>query len=308
MKYGIIGAGAIGGYYGGLLARYGLDVHFLLHSDYLHVKKNGLVVESKNGNFVITEVMAYSRPEDMPLCDVAVIALKSTQNFQLSAILPLMLKTNGIVILLQNGIDIEKDIAAIMPDADIISGLCHVASNKIGPGHIRHMYHGLIALGEYLPGYNPAGITKNLKMISNEFKSAGIPVELSGNIGEIRWRKLVWNIPFNGLSVVLNSTTDKLMRHSAARRLIEDIMVEVIAGANKCGFFIEKKYANFMMKHSEHMDDYKTSMMLDFISGRQLEIDAIYWRAIAMAEKHGLLMPTVKALALQLEFLNKRKE
>ncbi len=307
MKYGIVGAGAIGGYYGGLLARcYGKDVHFLLRSDYLHVKKNGLIVESKNGDFAISEVNAYSRPEDMPLCDVALVSLKSTQNAQLSAILPLVLKNDGIVLLLQNGIGIEKDIAAIMPNATVIGGLCHIGSNKIGAGHIKHMYHGLISLGEYAPEYSPAGITNKLEMISSELKCAGIPVELSNSLGELRWEKLVWNIPYNGLSVVLNSTTDMLMKHPATRRLLKYIMIEVIGGAKQCGFNIEAEYADLMLKHTENMDGYKTSMLLDFILGRQLEIDAIYWRAIAMAESRGFLMPSVRALALQLEFLNKK--
>lgn len=304
MKYGVIGVGAVGGYYGALLARQGLDVHFLLHNDYLHVKNNGLIVESKDGDFFLPEINAYSRAKDMPPCDVVIVALKTTQNSQLAAILPHVVKSNSVVVVLQNGLGIEEDIASIVPNTVVLGGLCFLCSSKIGPGHIKHLDHGNIVLGEYAPEYRPVGITKNLESLSHEFERAGISVQLSGNLREARWRKLVWNVPFNGLSVVLNSTTDELMDYPATRRLVRDIMLEVIAGARKCGFPVEEKYAEATLKLTEQMTPYKPSMKLDFEAGRPLEIETMYWRPIAEAESAGYVMTIVRALALQLEYLN----
>ena len=186
MKYGVIGTGAVGGYYGGLFVRHGIDVHFLLHSDYLHVKEKGLIVESKDGNFILPQINAYSHAKDMPFCDVVIVALKTTQNSKLGAILPYVVKSNGIVIVLQNGLGVEKDIAQIVPDAVVLGGLCFLCSNKIGPGHIKHIDYGTITLGEYAPEYRPCGITKSLEFLSDEFERAGISVRLSDNLGEAR--------------------------------------------------------------------------------------------------------------------------
>jgi len=306
MRYAVIGTGAVGGYYGGLLARHGLDVHFLLHSDYIHVKKSGLVVESKDGDFVLPQVQAYSRPEDMPPCDVVIVALKTTQNAQLAAILPHVVKEKGIVVVLQNGLGLESDIARIVPHATILGGLCFLCSNKIGPGHIKHIDHGTIVLGEYAQEYRPCGITDNLELLSREFEQAGVLVKLSDNLGEARWRKLVWNVPFNGLSVVLDATTAQIMGCPATRSLARDIMIEVVTGANKCGYSVEEQYADDMLLRTEKMAVYKTSMKLDFERGMPLEIEKMYWRPVAEAESAGYVMTAVRTLALQLEYWDGR--
>lgn len=303
MKYAIIGTGAVGGYYGGLLAHHGFDVHFLLRSDYEHVKKNGLSVESVNGDFTLSNVNAYCHPEDLPLCDVVIIALKTTQNNLLADIIPQVTKKNGIIIVLQNGLGVEKDVSNIFPEAVVLGGLCFLCSNKVGPGHIRHLDFGAVNLAEYAPDGGPAGITANLKKISDEFSQAGIHVKLSENLGKARWEKLVWNIPFNGLSVILNTSTDSLMMCKASRFLIKEIMIEVISGAEKCGYPVNKEFADIMLETTGQMAVYKTSMMIDYEKGNPLEIEKIYRVPISDAESAGYLMPRVKTIAYQLEYL-----
>ncbi|MDY6842682.1 MAG: putative 2-dehydropantoate 2-reductase [Thermodesulfobacteriota bacterium] len=307
MRYAIIGTGAVGGYYGGLLARHGLDIHFLLHNDYLHVKNHGLLVESCNGDFALSSVNAYHHAQDMPHCDVVIVALKTTQNFNLPSILPHVVKKTGIVVVLQNGLGVEKDIAQIVPSTVVIGGLCFLCSNKIGPGHIKHLDYGTITLGEYASDYKPTGITKDLEFISQEFKDAGIPTQISGNLREARWKKLVWNVPFNGLSVVLNATTKALMKSPFSRQLLQHIMIEVITGARTCGYVIEDTYADEMLKITEQMANYKPSMKLDFENGRPLEIDKMYAQPISEAESAGYIMTAVQTLTLQLRYLEERR-
>lgn len=304
MKFAIIGIGAVGGYYGGLLARSGQDVHFLLHSDYLHVKTNGLIVDSKDGDFVLPQVNAYSRAKDMPLCDVTIVSLKTTHNYLLEEILPLVVKKNGIVVMLQNGLGIERDAAQIVPNAIVVGGLCFLCSNKVGPGHVKHLDYGVITLGEYAPDCKPAGITPSVQFLSHEFEHAGITVKQSANLGEARWKKLVWNVPFNGLSVVLNATTEQLMDCQDTRRLAKDVMIEVITGAEKCGYPLGEGCADEMLRLTEQMTPYKPSMNLDYEAGRPLEIEKMYWRPIAQAESAGYIMHSVRTLASQLEYLD----
>src|SRR5262245_60049260 len=116
-SYAILGTGAVGGYYGGLLQKAGLDVHFLVRSDYGHIKAHGLRVDSPEGNFHLNKVSAYPDPESMPTCDVAVVAWKTTENEALARTLPKVLKPGGIVLVLQNGLDPERDAAAVVPGA-----------------------------------------------------------------------------------------------------------------------------------------------------------------------------------------------
>lgn len=304
MKIGIIGAGAVGGYYGALLAKSGFDVHFLLKSDFEHVRKNGLVIDSKNGDFVLKAVNAYSCCEDMPKCDVVIVALKTTDNRLLQTMLPEVLKNNGIVVALQNGLDIEKDISKIVPWATVMGGLCFLCSNKIGPGHIRHLDYGSIRLGQYCKDALPAGVTGALEKVLDIFSKAAIPVHPAENLGMARWEKLVWNMSFNGTAVILNATTDRIMNNESSRAMVTEIMREVIGGAKICGYQIDDNFTETMLSATQLMVDYRPSMKIDYDTQRPLEIENIYWRPIRAVEENGGDMPKSKILAYQLNFLD----
>ena len=109
MKIAVIGTGAVGGYYGGLLARNGYEVHFLLNSDYAHVKKSGLKVDSPNGDFELPQVHAWKSALEMPRCDLVIVALKTTANHLLKDILPEVVHESSKVLVLQNGLDVDSD-------------------------------------------------------------------------------------------------------------------------------------------------------------------------------------------------------
>jgi len=204
--YAILGTGALGGFYGAKLQKAGNDVHFLLHRDYKHVGTRGLIVNSKDGDFNLPKVNAYNDAKNMPKCDVVVVALKTTQNHLLPKMLPTVVKDDGVVLILQNGFGIEEEIAEIVGSDKVMGRLCFLCSNKIAPGHIHHLDYGQIKLGEYALNYNPVGITNRMQLIQEDFEGAGIKIELTEDLKGTRWQKLVWNIPYNGLSVVLKAT------------------------------------------------------------------------------------------------------
>ncbi|MBS3757970.1 MAG: putative 2-dehydropantoate 2-reductase [Desulfobacterales bacterium] len=305
MKFAVIGTGAVGGYYGALLARHGFEVHFLLHGDFEYAKENGLLIESKNGDFSLESINAYGRAPDMPPCDVAIVALKATQNHQLASILPAVVKKKGTVVLLQNGLGVEAEIAAMLPEAAVIGGLCFLCSHKAGPAHIRHLDYGSIRMGQFSRDGGAAGITEELRFVADVFGKAGIQVYLADNLGKARWEKLVWNMSYNGLSVVLNATTDRLMNDPASETLVEQIMAEVIGGAGACGFVLADGFARQMLAATEKMVAYSPSMKLDFEAGRELEIHTIYWRPIQAAADNGYEMQAAAMLARQLEYLDR---
>lgn len=303
-RYGIIGTGAIGGYYGGRLQRAGYDVHFLARSDYAVIQTQGLRIDSVFGDFVLPQVQVYEDPRQMPPCDVVVVALKATQNDQLTHILPPLLGEKTILVLLQNGLGVEPELAAQFPQTTILGGLCFVCANKVGPGHIRHLDYEAIALAQYGPHYAPQGITPILEAIAADFTAAGIEIHPKPHLMQSRWEKLVWNIPYNGLSVVLNAQTDQLMANPATRTLVEELMGEVAQGAAACGCEITPAVIAHMIAHTEAMTPYLTSMKLDYDRRQPLEVEAIVGNPLRFAHNGGVILPKITMLHQQLQFLN----
>ncbi|MEH2405649.1 putative 2-dehydropantoate 2-reductase [Nostoc sp.] len=303
-SYAILGTGALGGFYGAKLQKAGLDVHFLLKSDYEYVSKSGLVIESKDGDFTLTQVNAYNDVEKMPQCDVVVVALKTTQNHLLPQMLPPLVKDDGVVLVLQNGLAVEEEVAKIVGNVSIIGGLCFLCSNKVEAGHIRHLDYGQITLGAYASGYHPIGITDKMRQIADDFKSAGISIELTEDLLLGRWKKLVWNIPYNGLSVILNARTDELMSYVHTRKLVEQLMYEVAAGSFSCDRIIPDSFIQTMLDYTVKMKPYRTSMKIDYDERRPLEVEAIFGNPLRKAHSRGVDLPQISCIYQQLKFLD----
>jgi len=307
-NYAIVGTGALGGFYGARLQKAGLEVNFLLRSDYQIVKKHGLTIESPEGDFTLPQVRAYHDAHKMPKCDVVIVALKTTQNHLLSKILPLLLKDNGVVLVLQNGLNAEPQIAKIVCAERVIGGLCFLCSYKVGPGHVSHLDYGTITLGEYAQDYKAIGITDRLRQISEDFQRAEIPIEMSEDLLLSRWKKLVWNIPYNGLSVILNARTDELMANPDTLILVEEIMAEVIAAAKSCDRIIPDNFIPNMLEYTHKMKPYRTSMKIDYDESRPLEVEAIFGNPIRVAEKAGVKLPQIEVLYRMLKFVDVQRQ
>ena len=304
--YAILGTGALGGFYGAKLQKSGLEVHYLLKSDYQQVRENGLIIESKDGDFTLPQVNAYNNVEKMPQCDVVIVSLKTTQNQLLPDLLPPIVKDNGTVLVLQNGLDIEAEVAEIVSNVSIIGGLCFLCSNKVAPGHIHHLDYGQIALGEYTSNYQSIGITQKMREVTADFENAGISVEPLEDLLLGRWKKLVWNIPYNGLSVILDARTDELMADIHTRQLVENLMWEVAAGAKSTGRIIPESFIQTMLDYTIKMKPYRTSMKIDFDECRPLEIEAIFGNPFRKAEAAGVYLQQIRCLYQQLKFLDLR--
>ena len=300
MKYAIIGTGAIGGYYGAKLARAGFDVHFLLHSDYRHVKENGLRIDSCDGSFALPSPNIYDNTDDMPQCDVVIVALKTTNNHLLPSLLPPLLKPDTIVLLIQNGIGVEPDVEKMFPHQPLVAGLAFICSAKAGPGLINHQFYGNINIGNY-----SCRDESRFQQLIDDLHEAGIGAATVDYL-EARWKKAVWNIPFNGMTVALNTTTNHLLSCQATRRLIYDQMLEVIGAANALGIKnIDKTFADKMIANTIKMPPYSPSMKLDFDFHRPMEIDYLYSRPIAYAKAAGFNMPKLEMLEAELRFIGK---
>jgi 2-dehydropantoate 2-reductase len=303
--YAVIGTGAVGGLYGARLQRAGAEVHFLLRSDFEHVRTHGLRIESVDGNFDLPQVNAYGRASDMPPCDVVLVALKTTQNHLLPELLPPVAKEGSLVVMLQNGLGVEDTAAAIVGPERVFGGLCFVCSNKVTPGHVCHLDYGHITLAQYTADQAPAGITGPLRRLGADFEEAGVCIILADDLLTARWKKLVWNIPFNGLSVVLNARTTGMIRNEHARTLANALMHEVLAAAAAVHQrHIPESFAREMIEATMKMKPYDTSMKLDYDAGRPLEVEAIFGTPLTLAQQSGLAVPHLETLYRQLKFLD----
>lgn len=300
MRYGVIGTGAIGGYYGARLTRSGQEVHFLLHKDYDYVKEHGLQVDSCNGSFHLDEPHVYRQTGDMPQCDVVLVCLKSVNNHLLRELLPPLLQPSTLVVLIQNGIGVEQDVEQMFPGLRLAAGLAFICSAKTEPGRIDHQCYGQINLGNYSCD-DPALV----EQVVADFNAASVKAGLV-EYQEARWKKAVWNMPFNGMTVALNTQTNLLLQHEATRQLIREQMLEVIGAAQHLGVKnIDASFAEKMIKMTDEMTPYSPSMKLDFDFHRPMEIHYLYTRPLQIAREAGFRMPKLEMLEAELRFLSK---
>ena len=303
MKYGVIGTGAIGGYYGAKLARAGQEVHFLLHSDYEYVRAHGLQVDSCDGSFHLTDVNAYQQTEDMSPCDVVLVCLKSVNNSMLSSLLPPLLHQQTLVILIQNGIGIEEDVQKMFPGVQLAAGLAFICSAKTEPGRVNHQCYGSINMANY-----SCKDEMLMQKAVDEFRHAGIETGLV-EYHEARWKKAVWNMPFNGMTVALHTQTDLLLSNKGTRRLIREQMMEVVGAAQHLGIKnLDSSFADKMIEITDSMTPYSPSMRLDYDFHRPMEIYYIYTRPLEIAREAGYQMPKLEMLEAELRFLEEQKQ
>ncbi|MBQ4621975.1 MAG: 2-dehydropantoate 2-reductase [Bacteroidaceae bacterium] len=301
MKYAIIGTGAVGGYYGGRLAHAGNEVHFLLHSDYDYVREHGLQVDSCDDSFHLDAPNIYHTTADMPKVDVVIVALKTTRNHMLKELLPPLLHPETLVLLIQNGIGPEPILQQQFPNLYLAAGLAFICSAKTEPGRVNHQCYGSINIGNYS--------CKNQQIVDRliqDFTEAGIKAA-SIEYHEARWKKAVWNMPFNGMTVVMNAQTNQLLANPATMQLIRRQMMEVIGAAQALGVKgLDESFADRMIEMTLSMTPYSPSMKLDYDFHRPMEIDYLYSNAITEAHRAGYAMPCLEMLEAQLRFLQEK--
>jgi 2-dehydropantoate 2-reductase len=308
-KVGIIGTGAIGGFYGLMLARAGFDVHFLLRSEFSAVAERGLQVNSAvHGQLTLNPVQAYSAAEDMPKCDWLLVGAKTTSNAGLVPAIVQAAKADAKVLVLQNGLDVEDSLRELLPDSlHLLGGLCLICVHREEPGLITHQALGAVNVGYHSgPALDEVVRMAIVEEGADLFRAAGLDSQAMPNLHQARWQKLVWNIPYNGLSVLLGASTTPLMADGDSRALIQALMAEVVQGAKACGLEVPAGYADFLFTMTEKMPDYWPSMYHDFLHKRPLELDAIYARPLAAAKAAGCQLPRIEALYRTLRFIDRR--
>src|ERR1700737_3124286 len=272
LKIGVVGSGAIGSYYGAKLAHGGSDVHFLIRGDLSEVQRAGLYVRGKSENFRVAKVNCYNSTKEIGPCDLVLIALKSTSNCDLVDLVPPLLHEQTMLLTLQNGLGNDEFLAKHFTAKRVLGGLCFIALNRPSRTEIERYAYGHIVLGEFGCASQP-----RTREVAAEFNRAGGKCTVTDDLALERWRKLIWNIPFNGLSILAGGIgTAAIVGDKDLRQVTLALMEEVIAAANKCGHVLASDAWREHIERTETMGGYKPSTLLDWEAGRPLEIEPIW--------------------------------
>ena len=323
VKIGIIGCGALGSYYGAMLRRIGLEVHFLLRSDFEHVSQHGVRIESPNGSFHV-HPHAHRSGHTIGACDLVLVGLKTTANQALKPLLEPLMGPKTQVLTLQNGLGNEQALANLVPASRILGGLCFVCLNRISPGVIQHLDHGLIVLGEW-----ESSTTRRLEEVQALLQSADIPCQVTSNLMQAHWEKLLWNIPFNGLGVAarlghlafdgdptqleqLEEGTcldaGKLLNDRRWLMRIKQLMQEVMHVAQSLGYSIDPSLPDQLIAKTRTMGSYRASTLIDFERGDPLEMDSLFSQPLDCARSANVPTPILERLVATLHELEARRE
>jgi 2-dehydropantoate 2-reductase len=301
-RIAVVGAGAIGGYYGAKLAHHGRDVHFLMRGDLRARRRDGLRVQGRGEDFRLERLNCYNTTAEIGACDLVLIAVKTTANADLQLLIPPLLHDGTILLTLQNGLGNEELLAQHYGAQRVIGGLAFVCLNRTSPGVIEHYDHGRVVLAEFTGHPQP-----RTHDISWEFKRCGVVCSVADNLQLERWRKLVWNIPFNGLAITAGGVdTSVITGTPELRAQALALMDETIAAANACGYNLPTANALEQMKRTDAMGAYKPSTLIDFEAGKPLEIEAIWGEPLRRARAAGCATPHLAALYEQLKEINGR--
>jgi 2-dehydropantoate 2-reductase len=301
----VIGAGAVGALFGSALARRGAMVDVVCRSDYEVVKREGYAIRSPVfGDHRFQPHRVY---RDVSECtespDYVLLTVKVLPSLDRVALLRPVVGANTVIVLIENGVDIEAEIATAFPDNELLSSLAFVGVGRAGPGQINHQTLGSLTMGRY-----PSGTSEAAQQLAALFDAAGVPCKLTDTVIGARWQKAVWNTPFNPISILGNGLdTAAMLRTEADRTFIRDAMLEVCAVAAADGHPQSPKLVEALIAATLKMPAYKTSMALDQENGRPMEIEAILGNVVRAARKLGVSTPkldTIYALARMVEAAN----
>jgi 2-dehydropantoate 2-reductase len=298
MRIAIIGAGALGLYYGAMLQRGGNDVRFLLRRDYAAIMANGLTVESVNGDFHLDRIKGYQTPGEIGPVDLVLVGLKTFANHRYRELIDPLLGTETMILTLQNGLGNEEALASLFGAERVLGGVAFLCANRGEPGMVRHLGAGRVLVGEF----QRRGMER-AERVAERFRAAGVECKAVVDLMMARWEKLVWNIPFNGLSALLGFSVAQLLCREPTRLLVREIMLEVIAAANAQGLSegMAPSVADRMIHFSEGLGPYRPSMQIDREEGRRLELDAIFAKPLAAGEGKGVVMSRTAMLHAMLQ-------
>lgn len=289
MRIAIMGAGGVGGYFGGLLAQAGHDVTFIARGEHLAaIQTRGLRVESVHGDFTIRPAQASDNPADVGPVDTVLFAAKTYHFDQaLDAMRPLIGPATTILPL-QNGIDAAERTAAALGGDHVIGGLCQVGSYIAAPGVIKQISQFRRIVAGELDGR----ITPRVQAIVAALQAAGAAAEATTDIRKALWTKFIFIAPLSGVGAVARVPAGEIMACAETRGLLEDAMREVEAVADARGIALDADIVAKTMAFCAAMEPQQTaSMQRDVMSGKPSELESMIGVLVRFGIELGVQTP-----------------
>jgi 2-dehydropantoate 2-reductase len=300
-RIAIVGAGAVGTFYGTRMALAGADVHFLMRSGVAAVRSRGITLHLAEGDqrLPAAATQVYASAAEIGPVDLAIITLKNTANDQLGVLVPPLLGPTTTILTLQNGLGADELLASRFGAERVVGGLAFIAAVREAPGEVRIFTPGYVTLGEFGRPASP-----RVQELVALFRLAGVDCQAVDNLDEARWRKLVWNVPFNGLTIVAGGVpTDRLLASPEGEREVRALIGEVIAAAARFGYLIAPEFVEEQFAHTRRMGAYRPSSLIDYLAGREVEVEAIWGEPLRRAQAAGVAMPRLARLYASLKEL-----
>ena len=297
MKIAIVGTGALGGWYAGLLAEAGHEVHCLARSDHETINRDGLTLRHKGTQRIVRVASATPEAASIGPCDLVVVTLKSTSNDALPRLLGPLLGPATLVVTLQNGMGNVEALARLLPAERIVAGLCFVCINRLAPAVIDTTLAGYVRMAAAVGPINPA-----VERCVAIFAAAGVDCQAEASLEAVLWKKLCWNIPFNGLAIAGGSiTTDLILADPALNERAYLLMKEVQAAAVARGHGFEDAHIKRQFVVTVGMGPYRPSSLIDFMEGRDVEVDGIWGEPLRRGLAAGVAMPETQRLVADIK-------
>ena len=305
MKLLVIGAGSIGAYFGGRAAQGGAEVEVVAHSGFEKISQEGFIVSSIAGDFVFhPSRVLHSPAEASGDIDIVILATKVLPDIDRVKLLAdaAALPGKPAIMLMQNGVGIEDEIAAAFPGNELFSTIAYIGASRSAVNRIDHQGAGRLITGKW-----GGGDSTKLHELSGIFQKAGVSCEISGNIELERWRKLLWNLPFNPVSVLGGGLdSGELCDRGSIENLCSTLMDEVIAVANASGVALTREMADEQIAYTRDFPPYKTSMLQDYEAGRALEVDALLGNVLKIAGNCSVPVPAIAVCAALLNSVDRK--
>jgi 2-dehydropantoate 2-reductase len=302
MKILVMGAGAVGAYYGARLQQAGEDVVLCARGANLEaLRRDGLTVQSYQGDFAFP-VTATANPLELAPYDLILFCVKSYDTANAAQLLAGSLTPGGIILTVQNGVENEPQLCEVFGTA-VMTGNARIGAEMTRPGFIVHRTGGVIEFGEIA-----GGETDRARRLAEVFKRAGILGQLMPGIWKQRWIKLLWNAAFNPVTALSRSTVGQVLDDPEGLALIHALMREIIQVARAEGVALENGIIESEMTRSRtHLRTVRTSTLQDSERGKPLEYDALTGAVIRAAQRHGVAAPHMTAVHALIGLLDKHR-
>jgi 2-dehydropantoate 2-reductase len=302
MKTVIMGAGAMGSLFGGLLTLSGEDVWLvdIWKENIDAMRSNGLKVEDR-GKVQIIPVKATTDVASVGKADLILFFVKTYQTEKAVSDVLVLQKENTVFLTLQNGLGNEEAICKQVDRRKVILGVTGQGATLLGPGHIRHAGWGKTYVGEL-----DEKITDRVTQIAQVFRKAGIETEVSSHIHDLVWEKLLVNVGINALAALTGLKNGQLLDYPETVRLMEALVSEAVEVTRRKEIQIDENPMNRVKVVIEATRENRCSMGQDLDYKRRTEIDAINGAVVKEAERFGILVPYNQMITDLIKVIEKR--